>query len=630
MPAEIQGSGIAFRYNPQFLSDAELEGIFVGRDRELQELKQNLLDASPEQVPQHIILTGQRGIGKTTLLHRVALEVRKDPALGAHWLALTFPEEQYTVSTLAEFWLNVLDALVDCLGRRGILESEQAELDRAITRLQALSLPEREKQALATIEQFIAVQHKGLLLLVDGTDAVFERLENADPKKDKKGEGTVLWRLRKVLSHHPGIFWLGTSYLPMESEHQYQDAFLDFFHVHELRSFSRDDMYAAMLKLAGIFGMGPGLEKAAAVQKMQETLDRHPERLRSLHALTNGNPRTMIVLYNLFAASDSADIQGDVNNLLDLMTPLYKSRMEALSDQSRKILAHLMDAWNPQTANQLQQASTLPVTTVNSQLSRLEKQGMVEKTTLPDSKRMGYQVSERFFNIWYLMRCSSRRLRNRFIWLIDFMRLWFSPQELSDLARQHRQRLAAGEYGEYGLTNASVVIQALDGNPDYRELTYSRANLSHLQSKLKQPDLAKEYFRQAVSLSSSNPDQQASILLQSHLFLNNQDAALAALETLARQATEENKENSYRAFYHIKEQLRECYGIGLGAALADLMERSAYADFLKPYSLALRVATLGDPRIFKGAAKEVANMAEEVYQKTFGDLSSAQQLPGVS
>jgi tetratricopeptide (TPR) repeat protein len=894
MPSENRKQSIAFRYNPQLLTEKALADIFVGREHELQAMIKALTKTTPETVPQHILLTGARGMGKTTLLHRLAQLVRKTPALAARWLAPTFPEEQYKVASLADFWLNALDALADDLGRLPRLASEQQVLDREIECLQKLPLAEREEKALQTLLDFLERQDKGVVLLVDGTDRLFSALEKAD-SGGATGKSSVLWRLRGALSHQPRIFWIGASYLPLEanSEHQYGDAFLDFFQIFELRPFTPDEMRTAMLKLAAEFGMGSGLGGDAACAEMRQRLDKNPERLKALHVLTNGNPRTLIVLYNLFVSSDNEDIHGDLNNLLDLMTPLYQSKMEVLSDQQRVVLAHLMDAWAPQTAQQLAQISGLKVNTINSQLSRLEKQCLVEKVSVLNTRRDAYQASERFFNIWYLMRLSSRRQRNKFIWFIDFMRLWYSSQELGDIAHGYRERLLSGDYSENDISNAAAVISALGEHPEARALyrqmrrtseklkeilddfdipedrlfineqgyrqrfmaldaklslcphakgeepawieavksslslslkekervadaseglsrfqydelrqvftdekkkfkelsgdtacdhvrqavvrggffpdfpepelvyeqmencfkddfwafkfaielfahahqgewfskacqklmkqthdsnfpfaipwnglgnllqdhlrrydeaevayrkaialdekyaypwnglgsllqdhlqrydeaevayrkaialnekfaypwnglgnllqdhlqrydeaeaayrkaialdeksAYPHANLGNLYSFLRRVDNAKAEYRQALRLADNEEDPH--LLLQAHLYLGNRDEAMIALNAMIA---------GRRDIYRLREQLCECHRIGLGAALAELIEESEYADLLVPYSLALRVAEAGDRRLFNSASVEIATLAKEVFAEVFGE-----------
>jgi predicted transcriptional regulator len=61
-----------------------------------------------------------------------------------------------------------------------------------------------------------------------------------------------------------------------------------------------------------------------------------------------------------------------------------------------------MEHWAPISANALAKAAHLTVSTVSTQLTRLEQEGLVEKTALSRTKRSGFQGSERFFNIWYL------------------------------------------------------------------------------------------------------------------------------------------------------------------------------------------------------------------------------------
>ena len=90
------------KYNPHLWAEDELRAIFVSRDRELERICESIRSTKTGKVPQHILVTGYRGMGKTTLLRRIALAVADEPGLTGQWIALTFPEEQYTVSTLAE------------------------------------------------------------------------------------------------------------------------------------------------------------------------------------------------------------------------------------------------------------------------------------------------------------------------------------------------------------------------------------------------------------------------------------------------------------------------------------------------------------------------------------------------
>ena len=89
------------------------------------------------------------------------------------------------------------------------------------------------------------------------------------------------------------------------------------------------------------------------------------------------------------------------------------------------------------TAKQVAQQSGLEVTVVNSQLTRLENEGYLEKVEVSGSGRSGYQLVERFFNIWYLMRHGSRRLKQRVCWLTAFLRSFYSAGDRESLARDY-------------------------------------------------------------------------------------------------------------------------------------------------------------------------------------------------
>jgi Flp pilus assembly protein TadD/energy-coupling factor transporter ATP-binding protein EcfA2 len=434
--------GNPMKYNPQLWSKDELRNIFVARQHELDDIVQRIRDAGSGQTVQHVLITGARGMGKSTLLNRVALAVHDDAELSAQWLSLRMPEEQYTVAQLNEFWLNVLDILADTLEQNQ--HPDQADrLDQAVAELKSLAAEAQANAARDLLLDWCRQNQKRLLLLVDGTDMLFNSL-NSSTKTSS--DDSQLWSLRKTLMQHPELFWVGASYQALEVHQQYSEAFHDFFEVIELRPLSLQDMRNALMALAETFGTARQAPGPEASRAMQHTLDAQPERLQSLRQISGGNPRTTVILFELFAQDSHADIYSDLKVLLDNLTPHYKARMENhLAEQPRKIMAHIMEHWRPIGLGELAEISGIASTTLSGQLKRLEQDGYIEKTKLPGTRSSGYQASERLFNIWHLMRNAPRRVRQKLSWLIEFMRLWYSNQELSGLAGQ---RLHAHRNGE--------------------------------------------------------------------------------------------------------------------------------------------------------------------------------------
>ena len=101
--------------------------------------------------------------------------------------------------------------------------------------------------------------------------------------------------------------------------------------------------------------------------------------------------------------------------------------MDELPTQAQQVLDAVALRWDPVTAMEVGEDTGLDTSTVSSQLTRLFRQGILEKADPGDSKKALYQVAERFFNIWYLMR-ASRRVRARLRWFVEFLRVFFHPE----------------------------------------------------------------------------------------------------------------------------------------------------------------------------------------------------------
>jgi hypothetical protein len=115
-------TGLAI-YNPDLLRKEDLIVQFVARQSLLDLLVDDLRRASASGGIQHHLVIGQRGMGKTTLLRRLRFAIEDEVSLSQHWFPLTFPEEQYNITRMSDFWANCLDALGDML-------DEQAENQR--------------------------------------------------------------------------------------------------------------------------------------------------------------------------------------------------------------------------------------------------------------------------------------------------------------------------------------------------------------------------------------------------------------------------------------------------------------------------------------------------------------------
>ena len=426
-------------YNPALWSKEEVKAYFVARQALLDRFIDDLRREQPGGRPQHRLILGLRGMGKSTLLRRIAIAVEEDEALKARWLPLTFPEEQYNVANLDDLWLNCLDALGDLLEARGDKQAV-ARIDSEVERLDRKD-PETALQALLRAARGM---DRRLLLLVDNIDLVLDRLKKQD------------WPLREALQAHPELLLIGASARAMEATYDYGAAFYDFFKVDELRGLTEQEMRETILNLARLRGVEAQIRRAVE----------EPGRLTVLHTLTGGNPRTAVLLYGVLLKGVDGDVRTDLEGLLDEVTPLYKARFEELPVLSQQLLDKMALYWDPVTARQLADLLGWEVNLVSAQLSRLQDTGVVEKVKAGRGKRAAFQVGERFFNIWYLMR-ASRRVRRKLIWLVEFLRAFYSAEELKKAARE---KLAGTATGERDVEFILALSRAMDKEPLGRAL----------------------------------------------------------------------------------------------------------------------------------------------------------------
>jgi len=393
-------------YNPQRMSDDVVLKVFIVRQNIFENLLGKIKSESKNSIPQHHLITAQRGMGKSTLLKRIEVELRSK-ALAKNYVPLLFPEEQYNVSSLAELWLNCLDALADTLE----IESNAKLVKEIDAHVEEISKEpddeERASQAYASLQLVSSQLKRRMVLLIDNINIVLGRLEIGEQHQ-----------LRKMLTQNKAPIVVGASSVSMDEINDYTAPFYDAFESHYLKKLTFKELLKIITSLT---------ELTQAVE-LQPEIYSEIGRLKTLHQLTGGNPRTAVMLFRLIVNGFSTAVNEDLEALLDEVTPLYKARFEELAEQSQIIIDAIALNWEPITIAQLRNETRLENNQLSPQLKRLLETGWLDKQKAYKSKGAAYQISERFFNIWFLMRRSSRRQKKMITCLSKFLEMWYGDR----------------------------------------------------------------------------------------------------------------------------------------------------------------------------------------------------------
>lgn len=388
------------KYNPGFLTDQELVDSFCVRTGEFALLAEALRESTGNSNP-HAIVIGPRGSGKTTLLLRVAAEVRRDPALRAAWFPVVFAEETYEVSTCGEFWLQCLSNLADQTPH----DETGPDLHRAYKELQRIQNDQMLADlCLAAVLEFADSQNKRLVVIVENLNTMFHDI----------GDPDVGWQLRKTLQCEPRIFLLGSATSRFREIDDSSRALYDLFQVHTLKR----------------------LDTESCVKLWRSVSERNIAKraARSLEILTGGNPRLLAIVSEFGSGLSFLELMDDLLDLVDDHTEYFRSHLEALGPQERRVYLALAALWKPATAKEISLRARLTTSHCSALLKRLIGRGAVVNSG-GTPRRREYYVAERMYNIYYLLR-RGRGNSQVVEALVRFMSSFYSDSELRSFVRR--------------------------------------------------------------------------------------------------------------------------------------------------------------------------------------------------
>jgi tetratricopeptide (TPR) repeat protein len=409
-------------FNPRSQKEDDFIASFVARHLQLDFYLHQLRRLGKGEAAKHHLMVAPRGFGKTSLLRRIAIAVRADAELRARYIPLSFREEQHNVISLDVFWRNCLQSLLEAREDEEAPAAELESIDQAWEQHSPRhALPREEQDGEPAWQEFnsrCTALGRRPLLLVDNLDSLLAGLD-----------ANHQWSLRRILQATDGPVLVAASSRYPDSTHDPAAAFYDFFRIQTLDRLDNAEVLHCLKSLAQHRGE-PG-------KPVLDLLQRDPGRIAALNTLAGGNPRTLSVLYGVLESHMSADVLSQLSAMLDTFTSWYQARTDELPIQTRAVFDALALNWDPMTASALSEATGLTIQITSSQISRLEKLGFAEAVALSrrGKGRSGYQVVERFFNIWYLMRNGPRRAKQSIKFLTVFLQSCFSVAERRSIGR---------------------------------------------------------------------------------------------------------------------------------------------------------------------------------------------------
>ncbi len=445
-------------YNPAQLTPEELKESFIARQDVLERMLEVLNGHERDRPCQHMMIVGPRGMGKTTLGLRFLHAAADNPGLAASWQPVPFHEESYGIGDLADFWLAALRHLT-----RATSDPRWSDLADALLK------DERDAKRLAAyaraaLSDFCRESGKRLILFVENLDALFAQIRD-----EREIHG-----LRASLIERPDLLLIGSSNAVFDGIRGHGEPFYEFFRLFVLEGLTTEETRRMVATLPG--------------SEVPTVLARERGRLETIRRLTGGNPRLMVLTCQMLAESPLGEAFEVLERLIDEQTPYFKARIEELPAQARKIFHSLAEGWTPMMAREVAEAAKLASSHVSAQLRLLSERRYVRAVRLPHERKARYEVADRFYNIYVLLRF-SRGNRQRLERLVVFLEDLFGQEAMrtmypTALAALETRGASAREAADW----LSVLTRQIVSDDEFDQREPWRRRAVDLARKLIGPD----------------------------------------------------------------------------------------------------------------------------------------------
>jgi tetratricopeptide (TPR) repeat protein len=453
----------------------------VGRQPMLDDLLEKLARNAGKKGGQHYFFIGPRGIGKTHFLTLVQHAVETEERLAGRYTVIRFPEENSRILSFADILLEIAFSLG---------EAEEAVDWRDLHR--SLSQLENDQEIIdklaPRLKRYRRATGRTLLLLMENMNTLLT--EQIKKEQD-------LHRLRAFLMDAPSAVLIGTAPAFFPGITSVRSPLYEFFDIQVLEELSEEltiELIRRNLELDGR-------------EDLLEGFGRLEPKIKALHVMTGGNPRLLMMLFELIAHENILDVKTQFQKLLDQITPFYQDRLKGLAPQERALLMTMaLMRTKPRTPAAIAAEMRKSQQQTSSLLKRMTDAGYLTVSEHPRDKRSRlYRIKEGFFDLWLAMS-ESRLQRKRLGYLVEFFEVYYR-----DPAEREKKRVRLWEKVERQAeepedrSNALEQLDYLSEVGEDQERYFSKLELAFHRLKEGDSGKATALLKELPSMASPRP-----------------------------------------------------------------------------------------------------------------------------
>lgn len=414
----MRSPAIIFKYNPDQMPEEEILSTFVGRDDLLNDIYTHIRKQRTGEAKKHLYFYGPRGIGKTSLLRVVQLNIQRDIDLKQQFLAVKFNEEERRITNLQTFAIRTLELI------SRVMEEAKDYWERA------KSDPNGAFDLL--IEFGKRDMAKSLVLLIDNFDdlAIAMTYSKSSKSKTSPSKKELVQKLLTFISI-PNFILIAVSLVSPASSTRSKKFPKEI--VEHFQQPRRIEPLSEAMQL---------LLRRAKDDKREDfykELQKKKARVDGLNRLADGNPRLLVFLYDCLGEGPLPELVDIVQRNVDELTPMYQDVLDRLVNRGQAaVLDALASSGGVGTSKEMSEKTFQDEQTCRTALNDLCHIGLVTRRTglvIPgeeeeleqSGKNTVYRLYPPLFQVWYEMRHLGSR---KGLFLVRFFSLLAEPKDI--------------------------------------------------------------------------------------------------------------------------------------------------------------------------------------------------------